>query len=110
MSRNDTNQTKFNLQSYLSDFNPWHNIKTMHTNVPNDILSGITVAVIAMPLALAFGVASGLGAEAGMWAAICGGILVGLFGGSHTGVSGPTDQKWFSLRPLLLLPNSNRGT
>lgn len=101
MSQIDSNQSKFNFKSYLNDFNPWHNIKLMHTNVPNDILSGITVAVIAMPLALAFGVASGLGAEAGMWAAICGGILVGLFGGSNTGVSGPTGPKVVQLAAII---------
>ncbi|WP_339731686.1 SulP family inorganic anion transporter [uncultured Gimesia sp.] len=101
MSQIDSNQPKFNLKNYLNDFNPWHNIKIMHTNVPNDILSGITVAVIAMPLALAFGVASGLGAEAGMWAAICGGILVGIFGGSNTGVSGPTGPKVVQLAAII---------
>jgi SulP family sulfate permease len=101
MSQNQYDQPKFNLKSYLNDFNPWHNIKVMHTNVPNDILAGITVAVIAMPLALAFGVASGLGAEAGMWAAICGGILVGLFGGSNTGVSGPTGPKVVQLAAII---------
>lgn len=62
----------------------------MGRNVRVDLLSGLTVAVIALPLALAFGVASGLGAITGMWGAICGGIFVGLFGGSSTGVSGPT--------------------
>ncbi len=101
MSHIDPNQNKFNLKSYLSEFNPWHNIKLMHTNIPNDILSGFTVAVIAMPLALAFGVASGLGAEAGMWSAICGGILVGLFGGSNTGVSGPTGPKVVQLAAII---------
>ena len=101
MSQNDPNQSKFNFPSYLSEFNPWNNIKIMHTNVPTDILSGITVAVIAMPLALAFGVASGLGPEAGMWAAICGGILVGLFGGSNTGVSGPTGPKVVQLAAII---------
>lgn len=101
MSQIDSNQPKFKFSKYINDFNPWHNIKIMHTNVPNDILSGITVAVIAMPLALAFGVASGLGAEAGMWAAICGGILVGLFGGSNTGVSGPTGPKVVQLAAIV---------
>lgn len=101
MSQKNSSQTKLNLKRYLGEFNPWHNIKIMHTNVPNDILSGITVAVIAMPLALAFGVASGLGAEAGMWAAICGGIIVGLFGGSHTGVSGPTGPKVVQLAAII---------
>ncbi|MCH9656689.1 MAG: SulP family inorganic anion transporter [Planctomycetes bacterium] len=101
MSQIDPSQNKFNLKNYLNDFNPWHNIKIMHTNIPNDILAGITVAVIAMPLALAFGVASGLGAEAGMWAAICGGIFVGLFGGSNTGVSGPTGPKVVQLAAII---------
>ncbi|HAW29053.1 MAG TPA: sodium-independent anion transporter, partial [Planctomycetaceae bacterium] len=101
MSQIDSNESKFQFSKYINEFNPWHNIKIMHTNVPNDILSGITVAVIAMPLALAFGVASGLGAEAGMWAAICGGILVGLFGGSNTGVSGPTGPKVVQLAAII---------
>ena len=73
--------------------NPWYNIKTMHTNIRGDILSGITVAIIALPLALAFGEISQLGPVAGIWGAIAGGIIGGLFGGCMVGVSGPTAPK-----------------
>ena len=75
------------------EINPWENIKTLHTNVRGDILSGITVAIIALPLALAFGEISQLGPIAGLWGAIAGGIVGGLFGGCMVGVSGPTAPK-----------------
>ena len=65
----------------------------MHTNIRADILSGITVAIIALPLALAFGEISQLGPVAGIWGAIAGGIIGGLFGGCMVGVSGPTAPK-----------------
>lgn len=97
------------LTSYLDDFNPWHNVRLFGSNVGNDILSGLTVAVIALPLALAFGVASGLGPESGMWAAICGGIVVGIFGGSNTGVSGPTGPKVVQLAALVELTRQASG-
>ena len=70
-------------------FNPIDNIKSIK-NVKEDIFSGITVAVIALPLALAFGEISGLGPFAGIIGAICGGLIGGLFGGSMVSVSGPT--------------------
>lgn len=89
------------LKDYLSVFNPWGNIKVMGSNVGNDIMAGLTVAVIALPLALAFGVASGLGPEAGMWAAICGGLFVGIFGGSKVGMSGPTGPKVVQLAAIV---------
>lgn len=77
----------------LAHLNPWHNLELWGRNPKQDILAGVTVAVISVPMAMAFGVASGLGAAAGIWATICGGLLVGLFGGSTTGVSGPTSPK-----------------
>lgn len=55
-----------------------------------DILAGITVGIIALPLALAFGVASGLGPEAGIYGAIGTGFFAALLGGTRTQVSGPT--------------------
>ena len=81
------------LKSSLKEINPWQNIKKIHTNVRGDILSGITVAIIALPLALAFGEISQLGPIAGIWGAIAGGIIGGLFGGCMVGVSGPTAPK-----------------
>ena len=81
------------IKSSLKEISPWHNIKTLHTNIRGDILAGITVAIIALPLALAFGEISKLGPVAGIWGAIAGGIIGGLFGGCMVGVSGPTAPK-----------------
>ncbi|WP_409327353.1 SulP family inorganic anion transporter [Vibrio parahaemolyticus] len=50
----------------------------------------MTTAIISLPLALAFGVASGAGAEAGLWGAIMVGLFASLFGGSNTLISEPT--------------------
>ncbi len=77
------------INTIIQLFNPIDNIKSI-INVKEDIFSGITVAVIALPLALAFGEISGLGPFAGIIGAICGGLIGGLFGGSIVSVSGPT--------------------
>ncbi|WP_217895581.1 SulP family inorganic anion transporter [Oceanospirillum sanctuarii] len=59
-------------------------------NLKGDIFGGVTTAIISLPLALAFGVASGAGAEAGLWGAIMVGFFAALFGGSTTLISEPT--------------------
>ncbi|MDC1050714.1 SulP family inorganic anion transporter [Candidatus Marinimicrobia bacterium] len=81
------------IKSTLEEINPWENIKILHTNIKNDIVAGITVGIIALPLALAFGEISQLGPIAGIWGAIAGGLVGGLFGGCMVGVSGPTAPK-----------------
>ena len=81
------------IKDGFNEINPWHNVKKIHTNIRGDILSGIMVAIIALPLALAFGEISQLGPIAGIWGAIAGGIVGGLFGGCLVGVSGPTAPK-----------------
>ncbi|GBF23469.1 sulfate permease, SulP family [Candidatus Gastranaerophilus sp. (ex Termes propinquus)] len=58
--------------------------------VKGDIFGGITAGIIALPLALGFGVASGLGAAAGLYGAIILGLFAALFGGTRTQISGPT--------------------
>ncbi|MDY0116613.1 MAG: SulP family inorganic anion transporter [Sulfurimonadaceae bacterium] len=55
-----------------------------------DLFGGLTAAIVALPLALAFGVQSGLGAISGLYGAITLGILAALFGGTKTQISGPT--------------------
>lgn len=87
--------------AFLHDFNPWPRIRLMGANLGPDIMAGVTVAFIALPLALGFGVASGLGAITGMWGAIAGGLVGGLFGGSHVGVSGPTGPKTVQLAAVM---------
>jgi len=59
-------------------------------DLKGDIFGGVTTAIISLPLALAFGVASGAGAEAGLWGAIMVGFFAALFGGSTTLISEPT--------------------
>ncbi len=59
-------------------------------NLRGDLFGGITAAVVALPLALAFGVSSGAGAIAGIYGAICVGFFAALFGGTPSQVSGPT--------------------
>jgi len=66
-------------------FNRFENI-----NLKGDIFGGVTTAIISLPLALAFGVASGAGAEAGLWGAIMVGFFAAIFGGSSTLISEPT--------------------
>ena len=55
-----------------------------------DIFGGITAAVVGLPVALAFGVASGLGALAGIYGAIAVGFFAAVFGGTRSQISGPT--------------------
>ncbi|MCH1492836.1 MAG: SulP family inorganic anion transporter [Luminiphilus sp.] len=60
------------------------------THIRGDIYGGLTAGVVAIPLALAFGVASGLGPMAGMYGAIIVGFFAAWLGGTPTNVSGPT--------------------
>ncbi len=55
-----------------------------------DLYGGITAAIVALPLALAFGVSSGAGPIAGVYGAICVGLFAAIFGGTPTQISGPT--------------------
>jgi sulfate permease, SulP family len=60
------------------------------SNMRGDIFGGVTAGVVALPLALAFGEASGAGPIAGLWGAIIVGFFAALFGGTGSQVSGPT--------------------
>lgn len=55
-----------------------------------DIFGGLTCSVVGLPVALAFGVASGLGPTAGMYGAIAVGFFAAVFGGTRSQISGPT--------------------
>lgn len=60
------------------------------SNLRGDVYGGITAGVVALPLALAFGEASGVGPIAGLWGAIFVGFFAALFGGTGSQISGPT--------------------
>lgn len=55
-----------------------------------DVIAGITVGLVALPLAMAFSIASGLTPQAGIYCAIVTGFLISAFGGSKTQIGGPT--------------------
>ena len=81
------------IKAVLNEISPRTNITSLSKNIKGDIVAGITVGIIALPLALAFGEISQLGPIAGVWGAIAGGIVGGFFGGCLVGVSGPTAPK-----------------
>jgi SulP family sulfate permease len=55
-----------------------------------DVFGGLTAGIVALPLALAFGVSSGLGATYGLYGAIFIGFFAAIFGGTASQISGPT--------------------
>ena len=60
------------------------------SNLRGDFFGGLTAGIVALPLALAFGAQTELGAIAGLYGAIAIGILAAIFGGTETQISGPT--------------------
>ncbi len=60
------------------------------TTLRGDLFGGVTAGVVGLPVALAFGVASGLGAVAGMYGAVAVGFFAAVFGGTRSQISGPT--------------------
>lgn len=60
------------------------------SSIPKDVLSGLIVGVIAIPLGMAFAIASGVKPEYGIVSTIVGGILISLLGGSKFQIGGPT--------------------
>ena len=70
----------------LAQLRHHYNFQTMF----GDVLGGITAAVVGLPVALAFGVSSGLGAAAGIYGAVAVGFFAAVFGGTRSLISGPT--------------------
>jgi len=66
-----------------------------------DVVAGLTVAVVALPLALGFGITSGMGAGAGLVTAVVAGLVAAVFGGSNLQVSGPTGAMTVVLVPIV---------
>src|SRR6185436_293234 len=56
----------------------------------HDLLAGVVVGIVALPLAVAFAIASGVTPERGLWTAIIAGFLVSALGGSRVQIGGPT--------------------
>jgi SulP family sulfate permease len=66
-----------------------------------DLLAGVIVALVALPLALGFGISSGLGAAAGLTTAVIAGAVAAVFGGSRFQVTGPTGAMTVVLVPIV---------
>ncbi len=67
----------------------------------HDVFAGITVGIVALPLALAFGITTGAGARSGLITAIYAGFIAAIFGGSNYQVSGPTGAMTVVLVPIV---------
>ncbi len=74
------------LQPKLLEVLPGYSRKTLLA----DLIAGVTVGLVALPLAMAFGIASGVTPQAGIYTAILGGAVVSLLGGSRLQIAGPT--------------------
>lgn len=81
------------LSPRRSDWAPAH--------IGRDASAGLTVGLVALPLALGFGVSSGMGAESGLVTAIVAGAVAAVFGGSRVQVSGPTGAMTVVLIPII---------
>lgn len=90
--------TKHSLRTLLPS---WADYRSAERTWRGDVLAGITVGIVALPLALAFGVSSGAGAESGIVTAIIAGIVAAVFGGSNVQVSGPTGAMVVVLGPIV---------
>ena len=64
--------------------------QTLRRQIPRDIVAGVVVAIVALPLSIALAIASGVGPEQGLYTAIVAGFLIALLGGSPVQISGPT--------------------
>ncbi|MBI3577771.1 MAG: SulP family inorganic anion transporter, partial [Ignavibacteriales bacterium] len=89
--------TKINiaqLKAYLSEFHFSENFKPDLSHLKGDLIGGLTSAIVALPLALGFGILAfngdPQGAVAGLYGAIFTGILASLFGGTAQQITGPT--------------------
>lgn len=79
----------------------WDDYRSVRRTWRGDVLAGVTVGIVALPLALAFGVSSGAGAQAGLITAIVAGMVAAVFGGSNIQVSGPTGAMVVVLGPIV---------
>lgn len=80
-------------KKFLADFTPqlFISMKTYNKEkFTKDLMAGIIVSIVALPLAIAFGIASGVSPEKGIFTAIIAGLVTSFFGGSTVLVSGPT--------------------
>ena len=79
-------------------------------NVLGDVFGGVTVAIVMLPMALAFGVASGLGPVAGIYSAVAVGFFAAVFGGTPANISGPTGPMTVAIAAVVILHADSLAT
>ena len=80
-------------------------LKRLDYNLPllrGDMFGGITSMVLALPVALGFGIASGMGAAAGLYGAIIVGFFAAVFGGTRSQISGPTPAMTVAMATIMV--------
>ena len=82
---------------------PAYDLQTLR----GDIFGGVTSAVVGLPTALAFGVASGIGAIYGLYGAIVGGFFAAVFGGTRSQISGPTPSMAVAMAVIVGMSANN---
>ena len=93
-----TQKARESVQNYFSDIKSIVTPELVRTlkrgyskkNFTQDIMSGLIVGILALPLAIAFAIASGVGPEQGLYTAIIAGFTISLLGGSRFQIGGPT--------------------
>ena len=76
-------------------------------NLKGDFFGGLTSTVVGLPIALAFGVASGMGALAGLYGAIAVGFFASMFGGTRSQISGPTGSMTVLMAAIMVMYAEN---
>ena len=94
--RDQPRRLRSDLQGLLPRRSDWSQARP-----GRDLTAGLMVGLVALPLALGFGVSSGLGAGAGLVTAIVAGAVAAIFGGSRVQVSGPTGAMTVVLVPIV---------
>ena len=84
---------------------PQYNLRTLR----GDVLGGITAAVVGLPVALAFGLAAGLGPAAGIYGAVAVGFFAAVFGGTRSLISGPTGSMTVAMAVIVAAYADNIG-
>lgn len=77
--------------------------------IRHDLFGGLAAGVVALPLALAFGVASGLGPAAGLYGAMAAGIVAAIFGGTAIQITGPTGPMTLVVAGVVAANTSHDG-
>ena len=93
------------LLNRLALSNVQYDLRTLR----GDVLGGVTAAVVGLPVALAFGLAAGLGPAAGIYGAIAVGFFAAVFGGTRSLISGPTGSMTVAMAVLVAAHAENIG-